>query len=382
MGYNPFYNIENPELMGYEYAWTSFIKTNKINSAIISDAVAESWRRCRKLDIEFDENNIKPLKAEDLDEANSDFLKKDAKELMRDIIEGVDSSYFYGIITDSKGKKLVGLKNEGEDFNDHMKIISEINDFSEFSMGTNCFSVVSKTKKPSSVAGAQHFLSFFHRFAGYAAPIFSADGKMIGMVGIYTTTERMGDYVLSFVVAIERAIENSLKLLNSRDMVVKQNEEKQYLLDTVSDGVMYVDFEGKITQGNRRFFELFEKNVENVVGKDVSVLKTKPGIKELKECAYSTRYNNLDKKISIINNYGETIDCFFNKYKITGYGGKNKNEIWIFTVYSDIKRRAKKLSAGNTSRFTFDDIKCNSKPMKTAIEMAKKAASPLRHVLL
>ena len=26
MGYNPFYNIENPQLMGYEYAWTNFMK--------------------------------------------------------------------------------------------------------------------------------------------------------------------------------------------------------------------------------------------------------------------------------------------------------------------------------------------------------------------
>lgn len=45
--YNPFYNIENPQLMGYEYAWSSFMRGQGLNNAIISQEIGQSWERCR-----------------------------------------------------------------------------------------------------------------------------------------------------------------------------------------------------------------------------------------------------------------------------------------------------------------------------------------------
>ena len=43
--YNPFYNIENPQLMGYEYAWSSFMRGQGLNNAIISQEIGQSWER-------------------------------------------------------------------------------------------------------------------------------------------------------------------------------------------------------------------------------------------------------------------------------------------------------------------------------------------------
>ncbi|SFP51750.1 PAS domain S-box-containing protein [Oscillibacter sp. PC13] len=374
MGYNPFYNIENPQLMGYEYAWIRFIKHNEINHAIISKDIANSWRRCHNGGLSFDTASEKAAKSEKGDFI-TEFLVGNGGSIIKDIFKNLDSDCFYGIITDREGKKLFGLGNESDAFSGRLKEISEIPSFAEEKVGTNCFSVVAEIKKPYSVAGAQHYFEFFHRFAGYAAPIFNIDNEIIGMVGFYTMAEQMDDYIISFVVAVERAIENSLKWLNSREIVEKQREEKQYILDTVSDGVAYVDVDGKIVHGNRKLFELFGVKSESVVGGDISNLSTTPPVDELKKYPFSSIYSSCDNKISIVNSRGESRQSFLNKYKIMEYGSQENNEVWVFTVYSDIKKLAKKLSAGNTSRFTFDDIKSNSKAMKIVIELAKKASS-------
>lgn len=373
MGYNPFYNIENPQLMGYEYAWISFIKNQEINNAIISDIIASSWKRCRSKSLIFEKISRDPSPQTPEESFFTEFLVKNGGGIVKDIFKNLDSDCFYGIITNKEGKKLFGLGSEGDDLTDRFKKISEITDFSEDKAGTNCFSLVAEIKKPYSVAGAQHFFEFFHTYAGYAAPIFNIDNEMIGMVGFYAPAERMDDYIISFVVAVERAIENGLKWLNSREIVERQREEKQYILDTVSDGVAYVDFDGKIVHCNRRLFELFGVENDHIVEEDISYLNTNPSVNELKKYPYSSIYASCDNKISIINSHGESRPSFFNKYKIVESGAQRTNEVWVFTVYSDIKKLAKKLST-NSSGFTFDDIRSNSKSMKMVIELAKKAS--------
>jgi hypothetical protein len=48
MAYNPFYNIENPELLGYEYAWVDYVKKDNIPEGIIDKEILSSWKRCKR----------------------------------------------------------------------------------------------------------------------------------------------------------------------------------------------------------------------------------------------------------------------------------------------------------------------------------------------
>lgn len=374
VGYNPFYNIENPQLMGYEYAWVDFMKNGKINQTIIPTVISDSWEECRKMEGTFQIGTAKKANDAKMHDPVIELLINEGGKIVQNIFKNLDDD-LYGIITDTQGRKLFGLGTKKDERLDRMKDIGEISCFSERDIGTNCFSIVSKLQKAYSVAGAQHYLESLHKYAGYAAPIFNGDSEMIGMVGFYTLAERMDDYILSFAVSVELAIENSLSWLKSREVVKKQREEKQYILDTVSDGVMYVDSTGTIIHGNRKLFELFDTRNHNFVGKNISYLNTAPCVEELKKYPYSSMYSTCDNKISIINSRGESRKSFLNKYKFHSDEDQDTSEIWVFSVYSDIKKLAQKLSNGNTSRFTFDDIKGSSKAMKDVIEMAKKAST-------
>ena len=374
MGYNPFYNIENPQLMGYEYAWTNFMKGHGINDTTISPAIFQSWERCRDRRTRFSPVDPEGAGGRRKPDLVTAAFVEDASGILRDIFRDLESDCFYGIITDRTGRKLFGLGTEADKDLDRLKRISEIDSFAEERIGTNCFSLALELRKAYCVAGAQHYFEPLHKYAGYAAPVLDVEGQMVGMVGLYTLADRMDAYIISFVTAVERAIENALKWRSSQASVEKQREEKQYILDTVSDGVVYVDDSSRIIHGNRRLFDLFGVK-EDVVGGDISQLVTTPPIAELKKYPYSSICSNCDNKISIINHRGESRQCFFNRYKIAENGEHRDNEVWVFTVYSDIKKWARKLSGGNTSRYTFHDIKSNSQAMKSVIELAKKSST-------
>ena len=149
MNYNPFYNIENPQLMSYEYAWVSFMKQGVIISAIVPQEIKESWRRCRKNDIHF---TRKPQQSPDAlnketvtaasDSKMLDFIRRNGGKLISDTFKNMEAeSVFYGVITDKNGCKLYGVNNYNDE-TEKLNIIERIEDFSEENVGTNCFSIV------------------------------------------------------------------------------------------------------------------------------------------------------------------------------------------------------------------------------------------------
>ena len=120
--YNPFYNIENPQLMGYEYAWSSFMRGQGLNNAIISQEIGQSWERCRngRIQMNFKGNTSNtPGEAPNTQET---FLKQTGGKMIADILEAWDNDCFYGIITDAHGKKLFGMSNTHRNFSKKLAV--------------------------------------------------------------------------------------------------------------------------------------------------------------------------------------------------------------------------------------------------------------------
>lgn len=194
MSYNPFYNIDNPELVGYEYAWVRYRKQGTSSPDIIAKPILESWRRCRQMNVSFQPD----MPAAFCPESESfGFLRTHGSGILKEIMGTIGSSSFYGIITDIVGRKLTGVESELSGLPASLKEVREIENFSEKAIGTNSISLVSELRHPVCVAGAQHYLERLHSYADYAAPILGLSGELIGVVGIYTATEWMGDYAFA-----------------------------------------------------------------------------------------------------------------------------------------------------------------------------------------
>ena len=53
MAYNPFFSLENPELLRYEYTWVNYVKYDKEAAEEIRKEISESWKRCKDNKIDY-----------------------------------------------------------------------------------------------------------------------------------------------------------------------------------------------------------------------------------------------------------------------------------------------------------------------------------------
>ena len=285
MSYNPFYNIENPELMGYEYAWVNYIKNDQIPENIIMNEILDSWKRCKESNLDsmvqkipesfcgHDELNARMKR-------NSDLLGI-SSPIMRGIVNVLNEKGINILIVDRDNIVLLDIHG-GEGFINNTKNLIG-NSCSEACMGTNSIELSIRHKVPISVIGAQHYYQNNHKFAGYSAPIFDVDNEIRGAIGIVIKLEQMSHYMLVMVATVAKVIENELQLLKSNSIIFQQNNEKQDILDSVTDGIIYVDEKQIITHANLQIGKFTGLKKDDLIGKNINVINTIPRIGSLVE---------------------------------------------------------------------------------------------------
>ena len=367
MSYNPFYNIENPELMGYEYAWVDFIKNNEIPDNIISKEILESWKRCKENNLDAMARKL-PESFCGHDELNERMSKNSklleiSDPIMRGIISVLDEKGIGLRIVDKDGVILKVI--QGDDLRgDSSGMIG--NNCAEGFMGTNSLELSIRHKCPMSVIGAQHYFQQNHKYAAYAAPIFDTENNILGAIGIKIKLELMSHYMIAMVSTAAKVIEDELQLLKSNSIIFQQNNEKQYILDAVTDGIIYVDEQQTITYANLQITKFTGLKKHELIGKNINVIQTAPHVGSLKSLIQNQR--NLQVKLK---GKEKSYNCFLNLEAVRDNKGK---EIWIFTATDEIQELADKINLENRAFFTFDNIIGKSKSLIGCIELAQKVA--------
>ncbi|MDR3365214.1 MAG: sigma 54-interacting transcriptional regulator [Clostridiales Family XIII bacterium] len=374
MSYNPFYNIENPELIGYEYAWVDFFKNGEVNETIIRNDILASWERCLALHPDAAAREIKTKFCPPGDFAKKLAINEKYLEISEAIIVSVMNALkekHIGVyITDRDGivLKMVCEDTEAPCFG------APQTDLSEEYAGTNCMDLAVRHGEPTSVIGAQHYFHHFHRYAGYAAPIKDINGEMRGAIGILATLEHMSGYMLSIAATAATAIENGIGLFRSNDAIQRQNEEKQDILDSITDGIIYVDKNLNISYTNLQFLKFIGLEKSSLVGQAVGIISMKPDINTL--VGSGSSHTNMQVKL---NGDGKSYKCLLSHHPGTGVDGST-NEIFIFTAINEIREMAE--AAGNDQFFTFESLIGKSKAFLECIDRAKKAADYGARVIL
>lgn len=367
MSHNPFYNIENPELMGYEYAWVDFMRNNEIPDNIISKEILESWKRCKEFNLDAMARKL-PDSFAGHDDLNARIIKNsDLLEIADSIMRGIIS------VLDEKGISLQIIDQ------DHiiLKVIQGADLLGDTSgmigsscgecfMGTNCLELAIRHKTPMSVIGAQHYFQQNHKYAGYAAPIFDVHNNIVGAIGIRIKLELMSHYMTAMVATAAKVIEDELQLLKSNSIIFQQNNEKQDILDSVTDGIIYVDEQQTITHANLQITKFTGLKRDELIGKNINVIHTTPHVGSLKSLIQNQR--NIQVKLK---GKDRSYNCFLNHKAVKDSRG---NEIWIFTATDEIQELADKINLQNSAFFTFENISGKAKSLIHCIDMAKKVA--------
>jgi sigma-54 dependent transcriptional regulator, acetoin dehydrogenase operon transcriptional activator AcoR len=378
---NPFYNLENPELMRYEYAWVNFVKNDIIIESIIPSLILESWKRCKSHNVNYLMRTLP-----DIPELNSDIEQRIENNLellnistpiMETLINMVDEKDLSVQIVDNGGFFLKNIQKGG--------LISEADrayqigrNVREEIIGTNSFDLSARQRKQFSVVGSEHYCQIFQRKAVYTSPIFNKEGDIAAIIGMTIELEKSSPYMLGMVAATAKAIENEFQLKEVYSQLVTQNVEQQNILDTVTDGIIYINDKLQITQANREMSLMTGLSKEEMIGKNISFLQTAPKLTSI--------ITSLTEGMNVgqvrINGNKKSYNCFLNHRFIEGQKAGSSNRVFVFIRLEEIQELANKMNQENRAFFTFEDITGKSLPIIEAIDLAKKASEHGARVII
>jgi transcriptional regulator with PAS, ATPase and Fis domain len=378
---NPFYNLENPELMRYEYAWVNFVKNDIIIESTIPSLILESWKRCKSHKVNYLMRTLP-----DIPELNSDIEERIENNLellnistpiMESLISMVDEKDLSVQIVDSGGFFLKNIQKGG--------LISEADrayqigrNVREEIIGTNSFDLSASQRKPFSVVGSEHYCQIFQRKAVYTSPIFNKEGDLAAIIGMTIELEKSSPYMLGMVAATAKAIENEFQLKEVYSQLVTQNVEQQNILDTVTDGIIYVNDKMQITQANKEMSLMTGLSKDEMIGKNISFIQTVPKLTSI--------ITSLTEGMNVgqvrINGNKKSYNCFLNHRFIEGQKAGSSNRVFVFIRLEEIQELANKMNQENRAFFTFEDITGKSLPLIEAIELAKKASQHGARVII
>ncbi|WP_304174459.1 sigma-54-dependent Fis family transcriptional regulator [Limnochorda pilosa] len=251
-----------------EAAWGAFVTARSL-PAQVDPAVVRSWQRCApRLNPEA-APFFKRVPDHALNRRLTSLqrLIEAAKPEMEDMYQAIEGSRTLVLLTDAS---LCLLEMVGHPATARRAASLGIRPglyWSETSLGTNAFALAHREGRPVVVAGAEHYLRWFHQQFTAAAPIHTADGRMVGIVGLLGPLASGSAYVGGVVLGAARAIEASMGRLDFTEQLLRQEGALQAVLDAVAEPVILWDLRGQITHLNAPAAQCLGVEQRAVVGR-------------------------------------------------------------------------------------------------------------------
>ena len=235
-------------------AWRDFIERGKINSDIVRNCIADSWRRSQEYGV--DPNRIQIRGQLDPESyrrriANNGQLINLASPIIENLFESLGGSRYIVSLYDSDGYHLMRLAQpEDLRFREKQGLRMGLC-FDEHSLGTTGFSLAKQMKRSVRMTGCEHYNSILHHINGVYAPIFNPRTENItGVIAVGGKVLVEYPQAESIVVAASTAIENLIELDQAKREMVIYSESLQIAIDSLEDGVVIVGQDGRIREMN------------------------------------------------------------------------------------------------------------------------------------
>lgn len=255
-------------------SWEKFINNFEIEPYVIRPLVANSWHRCLRMKVD----PLAPLG--ELRLLSMQQVEKRIKRRKKLIDAAIPfMSHLYGFLkgTDS----LVCLAD------DHGMILDVLRDpviqhrtkhlckdvgseWGEAIAGTNSIGTALFEKKPVQITAGEHYCKVMHDFTSSAAPIFSPEKELLGVLCIVGLYQNVHPHTLGMVVAAVMAIENHLiSQKASYELLIAYNKVTA-AIDTMNEGLIAIDANHRITQLNSVGAKILQLNGKECIGRHVS----------------------------------------------------------------------------------------------------------------
>ncbi|GAU79615.1 sigma-54-dependent Fis family transcriptional regulator [Fusibacter sp. 3D3] len=360
----------------YIKEWEKFTTTGEVDTSVMRREIVDSWHRSKKYGVDPLSSKIKiELTDEKLEQTQKVFkpILDIALPFMEMIYEAVGEVGMVVSFINADGFIMASLGDEG--------LSSELllhtgKNVTEEQVGTNATGIALKKGVALQVLGAEHYRQAYHRKTTSAAPIKDEQGKVLGVLSMSGEYLTVHPHTLGMVLASSLAIEHELRLNQRNGELRRANEHLDAIMQTISEGIMTITFDGIITDINYFTKKLFRKTYEELVGEHIDDVVKKPVLDMIKKETASNEEKELQffsdgRKRTVLISFKPIYsqDESIKEYLITIRETKK--------VYSQVNKLF-----GSKAIYTFDDILGDSSEINDSIRLAKLVAMTDATILL
>jgi|GEM_PF-117044 len=242
--------------------------------------------------------------------------------------------------------------------------------------GTNAINLAAVLGRPVQLVGPEHYNAQLQYWTCSATPLFDEHGDLLGVVNIAGHYLKAHQHTLGMTIAMGKAIEFSWRqnrLRKEKELTTKYIES---IVDSIFDGLVALDGQGRIAFLNRTAGELLgvkpnevlNRPADEVLGFQSSILEVlKTGEARLNK---ELVFNNKNKQQIVIGN----VLPITTREKVNGV-------VAVFKKLSHARGFVKNL-AGFKAYFNFEDLIGNGPRFTQVVNLARQAAALPSNILI
>lgn len=234
--------------------WQQYVEQGTLQKNALSPIIADSWERSRN-------EKINPLRVDANDLLNNHSLKERienchhlinaAEPIMVELYQVLKGGGYAILLTDHQGYILKSLGDPGFEEKVRKIWLAVGANWQESVKGTNAIGTAIANRSALKVFAWEHFCQENHILNCSAAPIFSPQGELIGVLDISSDYHHNDPHILGSAIAAAKAIENRLLLENTQNELVFACQQLSSVMDAVPEGLLTINKDGCITKINQ-----------------------------------------------------------------------------------------------------------------------------------
>jgi transcriptional regulator of acetoin/glycerol metabolism len=356
-------------------AWESFTENGDEDQPSVREVIGQSWKKSRELGISPKTGRAETVISEDkLEEIIKTVdLGQAGFPVLNELEDILYDTQHVAVIADCNGRILHSVGHQ--QIQDSLERINFRPGaaWAEHLVGPNGVGTPIELGRPEIVMGYEHYCQGWHPWVCYGAPVFDVSGKIIkGSIDITGPAKKINKEAMALTVSVAQSVQSSLSIIQFHHRELLRDLAREKTHRWPSDGVMILDENGNIVEYNDKAIKFL--NLDSKKSFNESLMDMVPSMAE------SIRKSLRDKRQIEINfNYSSEPFQFVKVYLEPVV--KNKVCIGVALILIENKKpQGKKVNSvpaqyAPRSRYTFANIKGNSKKLRNTIRLAQVAAS-------
>jgi PAS domain S-box-containing protein len=365
----------------YLKAWEEFVSRGEINDHIIRPVILDSWKRSKMygVDPHKTRNGKRLTKAQFKEKYKlNEKLIDISMPFMTKLYNFVKNSGFIVRLSDNEGYVMHTLGDKDIITKGKQLNILPGSNCSEEYIGTNAIGTSIITDCPLQVFAAEHYCRDYHVWTSSACPIHDNNGQITGVLSMTGNSDKVHPHTLGIVVAAAVAIEYQMELDQINRQLILANKHFYAIMESISEGLLSIDSNGKITDINHYARNLMNVKQEDVLGKPLNLIFG--GHAKKIERVLNKGVGFSDDEM-ILETYRGNMRCLVNTLPIMDENEKPAGVVVTFREIRQVHNLVNKM-IGAEARFTFNDILGQSTQLEESIHLAKIAAQNNTTVML